>query len=143
MPLPSGTPDTDFDELYLGIRRRLVLEAYALTGDLSAARSAVGDAFTAARHHWRKVGQLPDPEEWVRVRAWAMAQRRHVARLWHREKGLTPEQKGVLDALHHLPDLQRKVLLLTHLAGLTVAEIGREVGETPAQVERLLLAATR
>ena len=143
MPLPSGSPDTDFDEFYLGTRRRLVLEAYALTGDLSAARSAVGDAFMAARHHWRKVGQLPDPEEWVRPRAWAMAQRRHVARLWHREKGLTPEQKSVLDALHHLPDLQRKVLLLTHLAGLTIADVGREVGETPAQVEHLLRAATR
>ena len=79
----------------------------------------------------------------MRPRAWAMAQRRHVARLWHREKGLTAEQKTVLDALHHLPDQQRKVLLLTHLAGLTIADIGRELGETPAQVEHLLTAATR
>ncbi len=143
MPLPNGSSDTDFDAFYLGSRRRLVLEAYALTGDLSAARHAVGDAFVAARHHWRKVGRLPDPEEWVRPRAWAMAQRRHVARLWRREKGLTAEQKSVLDALHHVPDQQRKVLLLRHLAGLTDAEIGRELGETPAQVEHLLAAATR
>ena len=143
MPSPNGSPDTDFDAFYLGSRRRLVLEAYALTGDLSAARNAVGDAFVAARHHWRKVGKLSDPEEWVRPRAWAMAQRRHVARLWRREKGLTAEQKTVLDALHHVPDQQRKVLLLEQLAGLTVAEIGIELGETPAQVEHLLAAATR
>ncbi len=143
MPTPNGSSDTDFDAFYNGCRRRLVLEAYALTGDLSAARNAVGDAFVAARHHWRKVGQLPDPEEWVRPRAWAMAQRRHVARLWRREKGLTAEQKTVLDALHHVPDQQRKVLLLAQLAGLTVAEIGRELGETPAQVEHLLTSATR
>src|ERR671921_271619 len=86
---PSGatagtSAGPDFDEFYLASRRRLVLETYALTGDLSAARTAVRDAFEAASHHWRKVSRLPDPEEWVRPRAWAMAQRRHVARLWHR-----------------------------------------------------------
>ena len=116
-----------------------MLQAYALTGDLAAARSAVRDAFVVARHHWRKVGRLPDPEEWVRPRAWAMAQRRHVARIWHREKGLERRRRrSVLDALHHLPDQQRKVLLLAHLAGLSTADIGRELGETRARVEELL-----
>lgn len=143
-PVPASEPaDAQFDQFYLASRRRLVLETYALTGDLSAARSAVRDAFEAAEHHWRKVSRLPDPEEWVRSRAWAMAQRRHVARLWHREKGLSTEQKGVLNALHHLPDQQRRVLLLTHLAGLTTADIGRELGETTARIEHQLSAATR
>ena len=70
MPNPE-----DFDDFYLSTRRRLVLQAYALTGDLSAGRQAVREAFVAARHHWRKVGRLDDPEEWVRQRAWGMAQR--------------------------------------------------------------------
>src|SRR6188472_1539273 len=99
-PSSVSTAGPDFDEFYLASRRRLVLETYALTGDLRAARSAVRDAFEAAAHHWRKVSRFSDPEEWVRPRAWSMAQRRHVARLWHREKGLSAEQKGVLDALH-------------------------------------------
>ncbi len=133
----------EFDEFYLASRRRLVLETYALTGDLSAARTAVRDAFEAAGHHWRKVGLLPDPEEWVRPRAWAMAQRRHVARLWRREKGLSAEQKNVLDALHHLPDQQRKVLLLANVAGFTTPDIGRELGESVARVEHQLAAATK
>ena len=137
MPNPE-----DFDDFYLSTRRRLVLQAYALTGDLSAGRQAVREAFVAARHHWRKVGRLPDPEEWVRQRAWAMAQRRHVARLWHREKGITAEQKSVLDTLHRLPDQHRKVLLLTHLAALSSAEIGRELGERPSRVEERLARAT-
>ena len=151
--MPTSTPPpgdasstgtgADFDAFYLSSRRRLVLQTYALTGDLSAARVAVSDAFVAARQHWPKVSRLPDPEEWVRPRAWAMAQRRHVARLWRREKGLTAEQKSVLGALHHLPDQQRKVLLLTHLAGMSVAGTGRELGETPARVERQLGTATR
>src|SRR3954452_16616634 len=131
---PGAVPD--FDDFYLTSRRRLVLSAYALTGDLAASRNAVADAFVAARHHWPKVGRLPDPEEWVRPRAWAMAQRRHVARLWHREKGLSAAQKDVLDALHHLPDQQRKVLLLTELAALSTSDIGRELGESPARVEQ-------
>ncbi|MET0998392.1 MAG: sigma factor-like helix-turn-helix DNA-binding protein [Marmoricola sp.] len=138
MPNPE-----DFDDFYLSTRRRLVLQAYALTGDLSASRQAVREAFVAARHHWRKVGRLPDPEEWVRQRAWTMAQRRHVARLWHREKGITAEQKSVLDTLHKLSDQQRKVLLLTHLAALSSAEIGRELGERPSRVEEQLAQATR
>ena len=142
MPTESVDNAVDFDDFYLTSRRRLVLSAYALTGDLAAARNAVGDAFVSARHHWRKVGRLPDPEEWVRPRAWAMAQRRHVARLWHREKGITTEQKAVLDALHHLPDQQRKVLLLAHLAALSTADIGRELGATPGRVEERLATAT-
>src|SRR5436190_21369727 len=146
MPTDSDNVDSgavpDFDDFYLTSRRRLVLSAYALTGDLAAARNAVADAFVAARHHWRKVGRLPDPEEWVRPRAWAMAQRRHVARLWHREKGLGADQKAVLDALHHLPDQQRKVLLLAHLAALSTSDIGRELGDTTARVEDRLATAT-
>ena len=31
------------------------------------------------------------PRGWARPHAWAHAQRRHTARLWHREKGLDPE----------------------------------------------------
>ncbi len=143
MPTDAHGVVADFDDFYLTSRRRLVLSAYALTGDLAAARHAVADASVAARHHWRKVGRLDDPEEWVRSRAWAMAQRRHVARLWHREKGIAPEQRAVLDALHHLPDQQRKVLLLTHLAALSAADVGRELGQTRARVEDLLTRAAR
>ena len=146
MPTPSDDVDPgavpDFDDFYLASRRRLVLSAYALTGDLAAARTGVEHAFVAARQHWRKVCRLHDPEEWVRPRAWAMAQRRHVARLWHREKGISAEQKAVLDALHHLPDQRRKVLLLAHLAALSPSDIGRELGETTARVEDRLTVAT-
>ena len=55
MPIRSkpavAEPRPEFDDFYLASRRRLVLETYALTGDLAAARGAVADAFVAARHH--------------------------------------------------------------------------------------------
>ena len=135
MPTQSVNAQLDFEDVYLASRRRLVLSTYALTGDLAASRNAVENAFVAARQHWRKVRRLPDPEEWVRPRAWAMAQRRRVARPFHRERGISAEQKTVLDALHHLPDQQRKALLLAHLAALSTADIGRELGETVQRIE--------
>lgn len=149
MPQPA-----DFDELYQASRRRLVLQAFALTGDLAAAGSAVRDAFVAARQHWRKVGRLDDPETWVRSRSWTIAQRRSlgravgramgrsVTRVLHRERDLEPAQQQVVRALQGLTDVQRKTLLLNHLAALSLSEIGREVGETRLRTEQHLQQAT-
>jgi hypothetical protein len=132
----------EFDEFYVSTRRRLVLQTFALTGDLGAARTSVRDAYVAARHHWNKVGRMPDPEQWVRPRAWTTAQRRHSARRWHREKNVSPDQARLLEALHKLPDAQRKTLVLTHLAAVPLSEIGREIGETQRRAEDHLQAAT-
>src|SRR3954471_17646085 len=132
----------EFDEFYLDSRRRLVHQTFAVTGDLGASRTAVRDAYVAARHHWNKVGTMADPEQWVRPRAWTIAQRRHTARPWHREKSVSSEQAQLFDALHKLPDVQRKTLVLTHLAAVSMGEVAREVGETQENAERHLQAAT-
>src|SRR5919205_362180 len=96
----------EFDEFYVNSRRRLVLQTLAVTGDLTASRTAVRDAYVAARHHWSKVGRIADPEQWVRPRAWTIAQRRHSARPWHKEKSLAPDQAQLLEALQKLTDVQ-------------------------------------
>jgi DNA-directed RNA polymerase specialized sigma24 family protein len=142
-PLRRPHPDpAAFDDFYLGARRRLLLQCLALTGDLEASRSAVRDAFVAAQQHWRKVSRLEHPEDWVRPRAWSIAQRRSVARIWHREKNLTAQQTAVLDALAALPDAQRRTVLLTHLAALSLPGIGRELGQTQPVVEQQLQQGT-
>ena len=79
------TDPDEFDAFYKDARGRLLLQTYALTGDVKAARSAVRDSFVVAWHHWRKVSRLPDPEGYVRPYAWTHAQRRHPARIWHRD----------------------------------------------------------
>jgi DNA-directed RNA polymerase specialized sigma24 family protein len=122
--------EESFDSFYRATRRRLLHQAFALTGDLPAAQSAVRDAYVGAWQHWRKVSRLDDPLDWVRPRAWQLAQRRHTARIWHRKKGLSEEHKDVLAALSKLPVPQRRVLLLTDLAGLDVAHAARELGVT-------------
>ncbi len=134
-------PD-EFDAFYKDARDRLLLQTYALTGDLPASRSAVRDSFVAAWHHWRKVSRLDDPEGWARPRAWAHAQRRHTARLWHRDKGLDPEVLATLDALGKLPVTQRKILLLNQLASVSMADMAREVGLRRSEAERELQVAT-
>src|SRR5689334_22832096 len=132
----------EFDEFYVDTRRRLVLQTFAVTGDLGASRSAVRDAYVAARHHWNKVGRMTDPEQWVRPRAWSIAQRRHSTRPWHKEKHVAAEHAELLEALHKLTDAQRKTLVLNHLAAVPLVEIGREIGETQEKTENNLQVAT-
>jgi DNA-directed RNA polymerase specialized sigma24 family protein len=134
-------PD-EFDAFYKDARARLLLQTYALTGDLPAARSAVRDSFIVTWHHWRKVSRMPDPEAWVRPHAWAQAQRRHTARLWHRDKSLEPHEKATFDALGKLSLTQRKTLLLHHLTLLPVTEAARELGMPVGEAERQLAVAT-
>jgi DNA-directed RNA polymerase specialized sigma24 family protein len=134
-------PD-EFDAFYKDARTRLLLQTYALTGDLPASRAAVRDSFVVAWHRWRKLSQQQDPEAWARPHAWAHAQRRHTARVWHRERGLTPEARATLDALGKLPVAQRKALLLTQLTSLSMSEMAREVGLPRAEAERALQTAT-
>ncbi len=135
-------PDPDaFDAFYQGARDRLLLQTYALTGDLAGARTAVRDAFVSAWHHWRKVSPLEDPESWVRAQAWAHAQRRHPSRLWHRDRGDDPVVTRTLDALGRLPAGQRRLLLLSHLTTLSLDEVAREAGLTRAGAERELQTA--
>lgn len=134
-------PD-EFDAFYKDARERLLLQTYAITGDLAASRSAVRDSFVVCWHHWRKVSRLEDPEGWARPRAWAHAQRRHTARLGHRDKGLDPEVQATLDALAKLSTIQRKTLVLTQLAAVSRDEMAREVGLPLDDAERELQTAT-
>ncbi|HEU5455180.1 MAG TPA: hypothetical protein VFU85_05795, partial [Nocardioides sp.] len=79
---------------------------------------------------------------WVRPYAWSHAQRRHTARIWHRDKSLDPEARGTLEALGKLPIGQRKTLLLTHLTSLSLGEIADEAGMSRAEAEKKLQLAT-
>jgi DNA-directed RNA polymerase specialized sigma24 family protein len=128
--------EEQFDSFYLKSRRALVLQTFALTGDLAAADRAVRDAYVSAWHHWRKVKTFDDPRDWVRPRAWAQAQRRHTARLWHRTRDLSAEDRAVLDALHKLTSAERRALLMVHLAGVPADVAARELNVTQETFEQ-------
>ncbi|WP_121258200.1 sigma-70 family RNA polymerase sigma factor [Nocardioides ferulae] len=131
-----------FDTFYQDVRGRLLLQAFALTGDLSSARAAVRDTFVVAWHHWPKVSRSPDPEAWAREHAWSRALRRSAARLRRRDKDLSDEARATLDGLAKLPTVQRKALLLTQLATVSMDQMAREVGLPPEEAARQLQLAT-
>ncbi len=130
-----------FDAFYAAARQRLLLQAFALTGDLGAAKRAVRDGFVAAWHHWHKVSRPDDPEAWVRPVVWQHAQRRHTAHFWRREGSLAPEHRATLDALDELTAIQRRALILHLLAGLDSETFCHEIGLTEASAARQLRLA--
>lgn len=134
-------PTAEFDAFYKTARDRLLLQAYALTGDLGAARSAVRDAYVVAWHHWRKISRLDDPESSVRPHTWRHAQRRATVRPWHKEKGLDHDNRATLEALAALSGPQRRALLLTQLAAVSMEDMARELGLPSDVAERELQAA--
>lgn len=136
------TEPDEFDAFYRGTRDALLLQTYALTGDLPASSSAVRHAYVIAWHHWAKVSRVPEPEAWVRERAWGHAQRRHQARLWHRDRKLPPEERATLDALGKLSLTQRKLLVLNLLTSEGLAAMAREVALPRHLAEQTLQTAT-
>jgi DNA-directed RNA polymerase specialized sigma24 family protein len=142
--LPRSNPRSPegFEAFYKDVRGRLLLQTYALTGDLVAAQRAVRDAMVVAWHHWRKVSRLERPGDYVRPLAWTRAQRRSSVRWWARQKDIDDDTRATLDALGKLPTTQRKVLLLTHLTALPIDHMAREVGINRASAERDLQTAS-
>ncbi|MGN6721035.1 MAG: RNA polymerase sigma factor [Marmoricola sp.] len=141
-PTPSpSTPTDEFDALYLALRRRLLLQCLAQTGDLSASRAGVRDAFIAARQQWRRVGALDQPEAWIRQRAMNAAQRHHAPHRRRIQAGLNEHQADVMQALGELKDTDRKALVLHHLGGLDTTAVGRDLSLTEATARRRLSAA--
>ena len=142
LPRSTSRSPEGFETFYKDVRSRLLLQTYALTGDLHAAQRAVRDALVVAWHHWRKVSRLDQPEDYTRPIAWTRAQRRSSARWWARQKDIDDEARATLDALGKLTTTQRKVLLLTHLTALPIDDMAREVGIARATAERELQTAS-
>jgi DNA-directed RNA polymerase specialized sigma24 family protein len=130
-----------FDVFYAEARDRLLVQAFALTGDLPASRGAVRDSFIAAWHRWPKLKRFGDPESWVRPHVLTHAQRRHTARIFHRDRKLDPELRATLDALHTLSPVSRKALVLADLSSASPEEQARELGLPLDEAERRLLDA--
>ena len=57
------------DELYSASYRRLVVQLYAICGDLSDAEDAVQEGFVAALRKHRQMAKVQNPEAWVRTTA--------------------------------------------------------------------------
>lgn len=146
----------DFDEFYATAEPRLVGQLHLLTGDREEARDCVNEAFERAWLRWERVSQLQDREGWVRLvaRRLAVSRWRKVsgaARAWRRrtERGDQPtsvndvasgsaDRMAVVEALQLLPQDQRVVLVLHHVADRSVVDVAAELGLSESAVKSRL-----
>ena len=133
------TASSDFDALYAATWRPLLLQTFALCGDLGTAREAVAHAFVEAWHHWSRASRR-EPEAHIRAAAFARAQWRSRARAFQRAPRVSKPQRVALRRLHEVPVQARKAVILACFTDLPIGAIGQQIGETEAHAEKLLEA---
>jgi RNA polymerase sigma-70 factor (sigma-E family) len=140
---------TSLHELYDASYGRLVLQLFALCGDLADAEDAVQEAFVKAIGKGRAFDRVQNPEAWLRTVAlnhqrnsWRHAKvvRRFVAAVPGRQMApeLGPDHVAVVRALAELDPDQRRVVVLRYLADLSTAEIAHELGVPEGTVKSRL-----
>ncbi len=142
--------EAEFDDFYTSSRARVTAQVYAMIGDRDEAQECVQEAYARAWSHRRKLDRAEHPEAWVRTVAYRLAVSR-----WRRtmrgrrapdralstaRNALPPSEThvAVVAALKRLPEAQRRVLVLHHIADLPVHEVAREVGAPEGTVKARL-----
>ena len=145
----------DLDALYDASYRRLVVQLYAICGDLAEAEDAVQEAFVTALGKRREFARVANQEAWVRTVAvnWLRSRWRHasvVRRYQAKVPGpqaaieVGPEHVAVVTALGQVDPDQRHIVVLHYLADLGTADIAAELGIPQGTVKsRLSRARTR
>ena len=145
-------PGVDLDELYDASYRRLVVQIYAICGDLAVAEDAVQDAFVTAVRKRSQLARLDNPEAWVRTVAlnsvrhgWRHASvvRRYQARVPGQQQPVEvgPEHVAIVTALRQLDPDQREVVVLHYLADLPVGDVAAQLGIPEGTVKSRLSRA--
>ena len=142
----------DLDALYAATYRRLVVQLYAICGDMATAEDAVQEAFVTALRKERELAQVGNAEAWLRTvavnglrRGWRHA--RVVSAYQNKVPGpqaaveVGPEHVAIVQALAELDDLLRRVVVLHYLADLGVADIALELGVPEGTVKSRLSRA--
>jgi len=145
----------DLQQLFEVAYSRLVVQLYAICGDMADAEDAVQDAFVTAIRKRRQLRDVANPEAWVRTAAvnrvrggWrhAAVVRRYQPRVPGPQTPVEigPEHVAIVTALAQLDVDQRIVVVLHHLVDLGTAEIAAELGIPEGTVKsRLARARTR
>ncbi len=142
--------EAEFDDFYAASFRRVTGQVYAMIGDLDEAQECVQEAFARAWSHRRKLDRADHPEAWVRTTAHRIA----ISRWRRRTRGRRPADRALagptttaapdvhhvalVTALAQLPEPQRRVIVLHHLADLPVAAVAAEIGAPEGTVKARL-----
>jgi RNA polymerase sigma-70 factor (ECF subfamily) len=148
-------------EAYRVFYRRLVAQAFGLTGDLAEAEDVVQEAFARVLARPARFLAADDPETWLRTVALNVARTRY-RRRWLFDTlvragrvepapvvapGLTPDRVALVAALRRLPRPTREAVVLHHLADLAVDDVAAilrvPVGTVKARLSRGRAALAR
>ena len=143
---------SDLDELFAASYQRLVVQLYALCGDVSDAEDAVQEAFVTAIRKRKELTHVANPEAWLRAVALNRIRSgwRHTSVVRKYQAAVPgpqapieigPEHVAIMTALAQLNDSQRQVVVLHHLADLGTAEIAHELGIPEGTVKSRLARA--
>lgn len=142
------TPDL-IDELYDASYGRLVVQMLALCGSQADAEDAVQEAFVQALRHRARLARVERPEAWLRTVAlnhlrnrWRHAKvaRRLLVQVPGPQLGLElgPDHVALVAALQRLDPTSREVVVLHHLADLSVEEIAHQLDMAEGTVKSRL-----
>ena len=136
-------------EVYDAAYRRLVVQVFAVGGDLAEAEDAVQEAFVKALGQGRRFTRLDNPEAWLRTVAlnhlrnrWRHAE--VARRLMVKVPGSTvnveigPDHVALVRALSELDPRVRTTVVLHYLADRSVSEIADEMGVPAGTVKTRL-----
>jgi RNA polymerase sigma-70 factor (ECF subfamily) len=140
------------DELYSASYRRLVVQLYAICGDLSDAEDAVQEGFVAAVRKHRQLAKVHNPEAWIRTTAinHLRTRWRHAAVVRKYQPKVPgpqlqievgPEHVAISTALAQVDESHREVVVLHYLADMGTAEIAAELGVPEGTVKSRLSRA--
>ena len=135
----AGRPMSDaLAELYRGSYRRLVLQLFAFTTDLTEAQDVVQEAFARALARPRGLDDVENPEAWLRTVAVNVVRRRYRRRrlldtILLRDRPVQalvaaapePDSTDLRAALARLPRSYREVVVLHYLADLPVEAVSQ------------------
>lgn len=127
--------------------QRLVAQLYAITLDPAEAHDVVQDAYSRAWRNWAVISRSPDPSAWVRrvavrstIRSWRSLLTRFGLRRPRPVSGVDPRTGALLAALGRLPVAERRAVVLSHMAGVSPAEIAAveqtSIGSVQARLAR-------
>jgi RNA polymerase sigma-70 factor (ECF subfamily) len=146
------TSEVQFSQFFDGARRKLVGQAYLLTGDFQEAQDLVQEVLLRAWRRWDRVSTLEDPHAWAQHALHNLAVshwRRQRLRRVHADTDLpghaVPPGVGHLDviaAVSTLPPNRRRALVLKAVGGMSTSEIADELG-TSADTVRVWLSRAR
>jgi RNA polymerase sigma-70 factor (ECF subfamily) len=144
--------DADFAAFYEANYERLVVQLFAVAGNLQDAEDMVQEAFARACLRWRRLHAYGRPAAWVRRVAFHLAlqglrrARRSLGLAGRSDPAreplrLTAEQLDLVQALGRLSLRHRQVLALHYLADLPVEEIARDLALPVGTVKSRLARA--